>query len=160
MNYWSENGDVLVHENRGTRAVGCVLVAVGTAIIPFIAKGWVAVAACVMLWTVFGMGAMTTAVRVEFNRRAGTMWQRNVLGLKWTERLHEFVSVRLVRAITFRGNPQIRVNLKRADRIGDSGSGEYLVATYAWPGGASEKEAREWGGRLARFLKIPLDDEL
>jgi hypothetical protein len=33
---------------------------------------------------------------------------------------------------------------------------DYTVAAYASPGEADENEAREWGGRLARFLDLPL----
>jgi hypothetical protein len=48
--------------------------------------------------------------------------------------------------MSFRGSPQIRVNLKRYDVHSDTS--EYLVAIYGVPGEASEKAARKWGERL------------
>ena len=123
----------------------------------FVASG-VTVAACLGLWTVFVLEAMTTATRVEFDRRSKTLRQRNVLGLKSTDRLDRFARVQVVRAMSFRGSPQIRVNLKRDD--GYSDASQYLVAIYGWPGEAGEKAAREWGERLARFLTIPLEVDL
>ena len=159
-NYWSEHGDTLVHENRGTAMFGWVLVIVATLMIPFIARGWVAVAAFLMLWIVFGLQAMAIIARVEFDRRSRTMRQRNVLGLKWTDRLDGFASVHVVRATSARGNRQIRVNLNRRDPLGRFDSPAYSVAIYGSTSEASEKEAREWGDRLAQFLYLPLQLDL
>jgi len=33
----------------------------------------------------------------------------------------------------------------------------HVLAIYAFPGESDEKEVREWGGRLARFLQLPLE---
>jgi hypothetical protein len=159
-NYWSDQGDTLVHENRGTALFGWVLVIVGTLMIPFIARGWVAVAAWLMLWTLYGLQAMAIIARVEFDRRSRTMRQRNLLGLKWTDSLDRFASVQVVRATSARGNRQIRVNLKRVDPLGRFESPDYLVAIYSFTGEASEKEAREWGNRLAQFLHLPVQLDL
>ncbi len=159
-NHWSEHGDILVHENRGSSMAGCVLVLTGTVMIPFIAAGWVAVTAWLMLWTAFGVNAMSNIVRVEFDRRSGSVRQRNALGLKWTDRLEGFASVQVVRATSARGYPQIRVNLKRADARGRLESCYYLVAIYGLVGDAEKNEARQWGDRLARFLHLPLHVDL
>jgi hypothetical protein len=159
-NYWSAHGDILVHENRGTATFGWVLVIAGTLMIPFIASGWVAVAACLALWIVYGLQAMALVARVEFDRRSRTMRQRNALGLKWTDPLDGFASVQVVRATSARGNPQIRVKLKCGERSGHPGSADYLVAIYGRASDAGEKEAREWADRLAQFLHLPLQLDL
>jgi hypothetical protein len=159
-NYWSETDDVLVHENRGTVVAGVLLFIAVTAMIPFITSGWLTVAACLMCTTLFGLGAMDIIARVEFDRRSGTMRQRNVLGLKWTDRIDRYASVQVVRTRGGLGYRRIEVNLKRAGVVRYSETPKYVVAMYGFNDDATATQAREWGERLARFLKIPLDVDL
>jgi hypothetical protein len=129
-------------------------------IAPFFVSVWVGVLGDLMLWSLFGFQALADVERVEFDRGSRTMRQRSTLGLKWTDRLDRFAGVRVIRATSGRGHLQIRVTLKRAGVVRFSESPEYLVAVYGFPGEGDEKEAREWGDRLAQFLHLPLEVEL
>jgi hypothetical protein len=111
-------------------------------------------------WFFFGLQALSNIQRVEFDRRTRMMRQRNMLGLKWTEPLDRLAAVRVVRGRTLRGTPRIFVNLTRSEPLDKGSSPEYVVAVYFFPSEADEREAREWGDRLARFLHLPLRLEL
>lgn len=158
-NYWAEAGDVLVHDYR-TR-IGWLAAFVAIASIPlFFVSVWIGVVGGLMLWFLFGIQALADVDRVEFDRRSRTMRQRSALGLKWTDPLDRFESVYVVREMGGRGYMRIRVSLTRAGVVRYSESPDFVVALYGFPGKDDEKEAREWGDRLARFLQLPLQIDL
>jgi hypothetical protein len=158
-NYWVEDGDVLVHDYR-TR-IGWLAAFVAIVSIPlFFVSGWIGVVGGLMLWFLFGIQALAGVDRVEFDRRSRTMRQRSALGLKWTDPLDRFESVYVVREMGGRGYMRIRVSLTRAGVVRYSESPDFVVALYGSTGKDDEKEAREWGDRLARFLQLPLQIDL
>jgi hypothetical protein len=158
-NYWSENGDVLVHDYRTRIGWLAAFVAIGSIPLFFI-SAWVGVVGGLMLWFLFGFQALADVDRVEFDRSTRTMRQRSALGLKWTDPLDRFESVYVVREMSGRGYFRIRVSLTRAGKVPYSESPDYVVALYAWTGETAEKDAREWGNRLAQFLNLPLKLDL
>src|SRR4029453_5760926 len=92
-NYWFEDGDVLVHDNR-TR-IGWLAAFVAIVSIPlFFVSGWIGVVGGLMLWFLVGIQALADVDRVEFDRRSRTMRQRSALGLKWPNPPNPFDSVR------------------------------------------------------------------
>jgi hypothetical protein len=158
-NYWFEDGDVLVHDYRTRIGWLAAFVAIGS--IPlFFVSVWIAVVGDLMLWFLVGFQALADVDRVEFDRRSRTMRQRSALGLKWTDPLDRFENVYVVREMGGRGSMRIRVSLTRAGVVRYSESPDFVVALYGLPGKDDEKEAREWGGRLARFLQLPLKLDL
>lgn len=158
-NYWFEGGDVLVHDYRTRIGWLAAFVAIGS--IPlFFVSVWIAVVGDLMLWFLVGFQALADVDRVEFDRRSRTMRQRSALGLKWTDPLDRFENVYVVREMGGRGSMRIRVSLTRAGVVRYSESPDFVVALYGLPGKDDEKEAREWGGRLARFLQLPLKLDL
>ena len=155
--YWSEDGDILVHESRDM-PIGCLLVIVTIVGLLFLAvAAWpVGVLGAVMLWFFFGLHLLSFVQREEFDRRRKVMRRQGVLGLRWTEPLDRFTSVYVVRGYSKRGVPQIRVDLMRGEPLEKGTGPEYSVAVYPLAGEANENRAREWGDRLARFLDLPL----
>jgi hypothetical protein len=155
-NYWSEDGDVLVHDRR--TPIEWLVVFMAIASVPlFFVSVWVGIVGDLMLWSLFAFQGLADAERTEFDRRSRTMRKKSALGRRWTDRLDHFTAVGVGRATSFRGSPQIRVSLMRGDPPHYSDIPGYLLAIYAFPGESDEKEAREWGGRLARFLQLPLE---
>jgi hypothetical protein len=159
--YWSENGDILVHEKHRL-PIGFLIVIVATCGgLLFTMATWpAAIFGNLLLWFVFGLELLSYVQREEFDRRRKIIRQRGVLGLKWTEPFDRFASVHVARSRSVRGTPQIRVNLTRRERLEDGSSPEYCVTMYHLPSEADENEAREWGDRLARFLDLPVRIEL
>src|SRR5437762_7245422 len=155
-NYWSENGDVLVHDYRTRIGWLAGFAAIGSIPLFFVSM-WIGVVGGLMLWLLFGFQALADVDRVEFDRSTGTMRQRSALGLKWTDPLDRFERVYVGRAMSGRGHIRIRVSLTRAGKVRYSESPDYVVALYGFPGEAAEQDAREWGNRLARFLNLPLE---
>jgi len=158
--YWSEDGDILVHERRDRPFLLLVIVAIGGCLLLVLAPWPVGALGTLMLWSIFGLAFLSSVQREEFDRRKKIMRRRGVLGLKWTEPLDRFACVHVVRGYSRRGWPQIRVNLRRGERLEKGTGPEYLVAVYPFPKEADENKAREWGDRLARFLDLPLRLEL
>jgi hypothetical protein len=157
-NYWSEDGDVLVHDRRSP--IGWLVVFMAIVTIPlFFISVWVGVVGGLMLWSLFALQALADAERTEFDRRSKTVRKQSVLGCRWTDRLDHFTAVRVWRATTLR-SPQIRVSLIRGDPPQYSDIPGHVLAVYASPGESDEKEAREWSDRLARFLQLPLQIDL
>jgi hypothetical protein len=159
--HWSEDGHVLVHERR-RRPIAWLLVFLAVAGLFFLATAapLVGILGNLILWSICGLQLLMYVEREEFDRGTRTLRQRGLLGLKWTEPLDRFASIHVVRGYTRRGSRVIRVNLARRQAPGKGRSPEYVVAVYSFPSAANEKEAREWGDRLARFLELPLRLEL
>ena len=160
--YWSEDEDILVHESRDMR-YGCLLLvmaAIGGFLLLSLGSWPVGVLGTLVLWFIFGVQFLSSVLSEEFDRRRKVMRRRGVLGLKWTEPLDRFASVHVVRGYSKLGWPQIRVNLRRVERLEKGTGPEYLLAVYPLPSEADENKARESGDRLARFLNLPLRLEL
>ena len=105
------------------------------------------------------LGRLDTAPdirREEFDRRTNIMRRQGVVGLKWTEPLGRFAYVQVFRGYTVRGTRETCVNLGRREPRETAMLPEYIVAAYFSPSEDDEKEAREWGQRLALFLNLPL----
>jgi len=157
--YWFEDGDVLVHDRR--TPLGWLTLFVAIASVPlFFVSVWIGIVGGLMLWSMFLLHGLVETERTEFDRGSRTMRQRSAFGRIWTDRLDHFTTVRLARAISFRGSPQIRVSLMRGDPPGSSALPGHVVAIYAFPGEYDEREARRWSDRLARFLGLPLKVDL
>ena len=158
-NYWSENGDILVHDCR--TPLGWLTFFAAIASVPlFFVSVWVGIVGDLTLWSMFVLHGLTAAVRTEFDRGSRTMRRRSPFGRSWTDRLDPFTAVQVGRAMSVRGTPQLRVSLMRGDPPHYSDVSGLVVAVYALPGEYDEKEARKWGDRLARFLNLPLKLDL
>jgi hypothetical protein len=160
-NDWSEDGDTLVLKSRGT-PIGWVIVATAMIGVSFYITfaGLIGVLGNLMLWFMVGLGLLSSVERVECDRRAGIMRQRDAFGRQWTTPLKEFAGVHVLRARSGRGNRQIRVNLQIRERLGEAWSPECVVAVYWSPDAADEQNARKWGDRLAKFLDLPVRIDL
>src|SRR5260221_5051704 len=160
-NDWSEDGDTLVLKSHGI-PIGWVIVPVAMiGVYSYITSpGLTGVLGNLMLWFMVGVGFLTSVQRVEFDRRIGTMRQRDAFGREWTSPLKGFAGVHVLRARSGGGKRQIRVNLEVRERLGRTGSPECGVAVYWLPNDADEQEARKWGDRLARFLDLPVRIDL
>jgi hypothetical protein len=158
--YWSEDGDILVHERRG-RSFGWLLVLIATVGVGFLAVStWlVGLLGNVMLWFFVALEFLSFIRREEFDRRTNIMRRQGVLGLEWTEPLNRFAYVRVFRGFTGRGTRKTCVNLGRREPRETAMMPEYTVAVYFYPSEGDEKEARQWGQRLALFLNLPLRSE-
>jgi hypothetical protein len=159
--YWSEDGDVLVHESR-SGPIGWLLIFAALVGAFFFAtsKPLVGILGNLVLWSIFGLQLLSYVEREEFDRRSRTMRQRGLFGRSWTESFDRFAGIQVVRGYSGRGSPQIRVSVERCQVLGKRLAPEYVVAIYPFPTAADESEAREWGDRLARFVELPLRLEL
>lgn len=155
--YWSEDGDILIHERRG-RPIGWLVVLIATVGVGFLAVStWlVGLLGNLMLWLFFALEVLSFVRREAFDRRTNIMRRQGVLGLKWTESLDRFAYVQVFHGYTARGLRKTCVNLGRGERREKAMLPEYTLAVYVSPSEADEKEAREWGQRLASFLTLPL----
>jgi hypothetical protein len=153
--YWSEDGDILVHE-RQPPSIGWLLVIVAMAGLAFrIASTWrVGVLANLLLGLFLAMGLLSFVRRQEFDRRNNVLRQEGLFGRKWTEPLNRFAYVRVFRRRSARGSPHVCVSLGRGEPREKGMQPEYEVAVYPFPTETDEKEARECGLRLARFLNL------
>ena len=154
--YWSEDGDILVHE-RQRPSIGWLLAIVAMAGVAFlIGSTWrVGVLANLVLWLFLGLGFLSFVRREEFDRRNNVMRREGLLGRKWTEPLDRFAYVRVFRRRSARGSAHVCVSLGRGEPREKGMRPEYEVAVYPFPTEADANEAQEWGQRLARFLNLP-----
>lgn len=155
--YWSEDGDILVHERRGS-SIGWLLVLTAAIGVGFLAMStWlVGLLGNLMVWFFFALSVLSFVRREEFDRRTNIMRRQGLLGLKGTESLDRFAYVQVFRGRSARGTRKTCVNLGRGEPREKAMQPEYTVALYMSPSEGDEKEAREWGERLASFLSLPL----
>jgi hypothetical protein len=157
IDYWSEDGDLLVHKNRA-RQVGAFLVFTAIVGVVFLAVStWsVGILGNLMLWGFTGLGYLSSVQRDEFDRQGKVLRRQGVHGLKWTEPLDHFTCVQVVRGRNSLGWSRICVSLVRGERFQRGTTPECSIALYPFLSEAEQNEAREWGERLARFLDVPL----
>ena len=162
--YWSEDGDSLVHKPPSTPVAALVLAVIVVVMVSLVflaVSSWlVGILGALMLWALLGLDYLSSVKRHEFDRQGNVLRRQGVHGLEWVEPLDHFTGVQVIRRRNARGWLQIRVNLRRGEEFRKGTTPECSIAVYPGSSEASQNEAREWGERLARFLNVPLQVEL